>query len=153
VDIGGGMEKLKLRKATADDSEFAYQTKKATFREYLEKASGWNEDEQRRLHQRRFAEHDFQIIEMAGKEVGITAMSRQPDCINLHQLFILPEYQSKGIGEAVLTFIIEDTAASKIPVRLRVLKVNPRALMFYQRLGFKQTGATETHILMERPAE
>ena len=147
------MKNLQIRKATADDSEFAYQTKKSAFRGYLKQVSDWNEDEQRRLHQRRFAEHDFRIIQLSGVDVGILAMSRQPDCINLHQLFILPEYQSKGIGEAVLTFIIEDTAASKIPVRLRVLKVNPRALMFYQRLGFKQTGATETHILMERPAE
>ena len=143
------MGKLKLRKAVADDNEFAYQTKKAAFHEYLKKASGWNEEEQRRLHQRRFGEHDFRIIQLSGVDVGIVAMSRQPDCINLHQMFILPEYQSKGIGEAVLTLIIED-AAAKIPVRLRVLKVNPRALRFYQRLGFKQTGETETHFLMER---
>jgi GNAT superfamily N-acetyltransferase len=131
---------------------FTYQTKQAAFRGYLEQVSSWNEDEQRRLHQRRFGEHDFRIIQLSGVDVGILAISRQPDCINLHQMFILPEYQSKGIGDAVLTLIIED-AAAKIPVRLRVLKVNPRALTFYQRLGFKQIGETETHILMEKPAE
>ena len=147
------MKNLKFRKATADDSEFAYQTKKAAFREYLEIVSGWNEDEQRRLHQRRFGEHDFRVIQLSGIDVGILAMSCQPDCISLHQMFILPEYQSKGIGEAVLPLIIEEAAAANIPVRLRVLKVNPRALRFYQRLGFKQTGETGTHFLMERPAE
>jgi RimJ/RimL family protein N-acetyltransferase len=36
-----------------------------------------------------------------------------------------------------------------LPVRLRVLKVNPRALAFYRRLGFTCTGETETHDLME----
>ena len=94
------MKNLKLRKAAADDSEFAYRTKKTAFREYLEKASGWNEEEQRKLHQRRFAEHDFRIIQLSGVDVGILAMSRQPDRIELYQMFILPEYQGKGIGGA-----------------------------------------------------
>jgi hypothetical protein len=53
------MENLQLRKATVDDSEFVYQTKKAAFRVYVEKVYGWNEDEQRQLHQQRFTAHDF----------------------------------------------------------------------------------------------
>jgi len=49
------MNDLKLRKATTHDSEFAYQTKKTAFREYVEKVWGWDEEEQRKLHERRFA--------------------------------------------------------------------------------------------------
>jgi len=147
------MKNLKLRKAAADDSEFAYRTKKAAFREYLEKASGWNEEEQRKLHQRRFAEHDFRIIQLSGVDVGILAMSRQPDCINLHQMFILPEYQGRGIGEAYMKILIKGAAVPQVPIRLQVLKVNPRAFAFYQRMGFKRTGENDDHFLMERPAE
>ena len=86
------MKNLRLRKATDNDDEFAYQTKKAAFREYVEKTSVWNEDEQRQLHQRRFALHDFRVIQLSDVDVGIIAMSRQPDCIRLHQMFILTEY-------------------------------------------------------------
>jgi ribosomal protein S18 acetylase RimI-like enzyme len=146
------MKNLKLRKATADDSEFAYRTKKAAFREYLEKASGWNEEEQRKLHQRRFAEHDFRIIQLSGVDVGILAMSRQPDRIKLYQMFILPEYQGKGIGGACMKLLIKDAAVAKLPIQLQVLKVNPRAFGFYQRLGFKITGENDNHMLMEKPA-
>jgi ribosomal protein S18 acetylase RimI-like enzyme len=145
------MKNLKLRKATADDSEFAYRTKKAAFREYLEKASGWNEEEQRKLHQRRFAEHDFRIIQLSGVDVGILAMSRQPDRIKLYQMFILPEYQGKGIGGACMKLLIKDAAVAKLPIQLQVLKVNPKAFVFYQRLGFKKNGENVDHILMERP--
>ena len=145
------MKNLKLRKAAADDSEFAYRTKKAAFREYLEKASGWNEEEQRKLHQRRFAEHDFRIIQLSGVDVGILAMSRQPDRIKLYQMFILPEYQGKGIGGACMKLLIKDAAVAKLPIQLQVLKVNPKAFVFYQRLGFKITGENDNHILMERP--
>ena len=144
------MKNLQIRKATADDSEFAYQTKKSAFRGYLKQVSDWNEDEQRRLHQRRFAEHDFRIVQLSGVDVGILAMSPQPDCINVHQMFILPEYQDRGIGRTCLKNLFKEAAAANLPIRLQVLKVNPRAFAFYQRFGFKRTGENDDHFLMER---
>jgi hypothetical protein len=41
------MDNLRLKKATANDSEFAYRTKKAAFRKYVEQVWGWDEEEQR----------------------------------------------------------------------------------------------------------
>lgn len=144
------MHNLRVRKATADDSEFAYQTKKAAFGAYVEQVWGWDEDEQRRLHERRFASQDFQVIQVSGIDVGIMAVVRQADCLKVNQMFILPEYQSRGIGTACMMHIIEDAEASKLPVRLRVLKVNSRAIAFFQRLGFKSIGESDTHVVMER---
>ena len=145
------MNNLRLRKATADDSEFAYQTKKVAFREYAEKVWGWDEDEQRQLHERRFASQDSQVIQVSGIDVGVLAVVRQPDCVKVNQVFILPEHQSRGIGAVCIMRIIEDAAVSKLPVQLQVLKVNSRAFTFFQRLGFGSTGESDTHILMERP--
>lgn len=144
------MQNLKLRKATADDSEFAYQTKKAAFREYVEKVWGWNEDEQRQLHQRRFTSQDFYVIQVSGNDVGVMAIVRQPDCVKVNQMFILPEYQGKGIGAVCMNQIIKEATASRLPIRLQVLKVNHRAAVFYKRLGFRKTGESDTHILMEK---
>ncbi|UCH42866.1 MAG: GNAT family N-acetyltransferase [Dehalococcoidales bacterium] len=145
-----GVSDLRLREATTDDSDFAYQTKKSAFREYVEKVWGWDEDEQRQLHQRRFASQDFRVIQVSGIDVGILAIVRQPDCVKVNQMFILPEYQSRGIGAACIKHIIEDAAVSRLPVRLQVLKVNKRAATFYHRMGFGNTGETDTHVLMER---
>ena len=145
-----GMDNLGLRKATADDSEFAYRTKKAAFRKYVEKVWGWDEEEQRRLHDRRFASQDVQVIQVSGIDVGIVAVVREPDCVKLNQLFILPEYQSRGIGTACMMRVIEDATALGFPVQLRVLKVNSRAVVFYGRLGFGSIGESDTHVLMER---
>ena len=144
------MNDQKLRKAITDDSEFAYQTRKVAFQEYVEQSSGWNEEEQRQLHKRRFASQDFYVIQTSGIDVGILAMSRQPDCIKLYQMFLLPEYQNRGIGAVCMSRIIKEATTSKLPIRLQVLKVNNRAAVFYQRLGFKRTGESDTHILMER---
>ena len=144
------MDNLSLRKATADDSEFAYQTKKVAFKEYVEKVWGWDENEQRQLHERRFASQDFQVIQVSDINVGILAVVRQLDCVKVNQIFIVPEYQSKGIGAACIMRIVEDAAVSKLPVQLQVLKVNSRAVTFYQRLGFRSIGESDTHVLMER---
>jgi GNAT superfamily N-acetyltransferase len=118
------MKNLKLRKATTDDSEFAYQTKKAAFREYVEKVWGWNEEEQRQLHKRRFASQDFYVIQTSGIDVGFLSIAQQPDCIKVYQMFILPKYQSRGIGAVCMNQIIKEATASRLPIRLQVLKVN-----------------------------
>ncbi|MDH4156207.1 MAG: GNAT family N-acetyltransferase [candidate division Zixibacteria bacterium] len=144
------MNDLRLRKATPGDSQFAFRTKKAAFGKYVEAVWGWDEEEQRQLHERRFASQEFQVIQVSDIDVGIFATVRQPDCIRVHQMFILPEYQNRGIGAACMMRIIEEAAASRLPVRLRVLKINSRAIAFFRRLGFRDIGETDNHVTMER---
>jgi len=144
------MKNLKFRQATDSDSEFAYQTKKVALREYVEKVWDWDEDTQRQLHDRRYSSQEFQVVQLSGQDIGILVVVREPACIKVNQLYILPEYQNRGIGEACMIHIIQDAATYNLPVRLQVLKVNNRAKTFYQRLGFQITGQSETHILMER---
>jgi GNAT superfamily N-acetyltransferase len=144
------MDNLTFRKATLNDSELAYQVKKAAFKDYVEKVWGWNEAEQRQLHERRFNFQDVRIIQLGMVPIGIMAVVLCPDCLRLNQLCLLPEYQGKGIGAECMIRIIEKAQRLTLPVRLRVLKVNRRALTFYQRLGFTRTGETDVHILMEK---
>ncbi len=138
-----------LGQATAADSEFAYRTKKAAFGGYVEQVWGWDEAEQRQLHKRRFASQDFQVVRQSGVDVGILAIARKSDCVKVNQLFILPEHQGRGIGAACMMRVIEDATALALPVRLRVLRVNGRAVAFYRRLGFRETGESDTHVRME----
>lgn len=143
------MDRLNLREATAEDSDLAYEIKKAAFRQYVEKVWGWDEEEQRLLHQRRFLAQNFRMIQMSGIDVGLLAVVREPDRVNVKQLFILPEYQGRGIGKACMLEVIREASAHRLPVRLQVLKVNPRALAFYRRLGFQDIAETDTHNQME----
>jgi ribosomal protein S18 acetylase RimI-like enzyme len=145
------MANLSLRPAGPNDSEFAYTVREAAFRAYVEKARGWDEAEQRRLHEQRFAAQDFRIISVAGTDVGVVALVAAPDCLKVNQLFILPEHQGKGVGRACMLLIMEEAQQLRLPVRLRVLKVNPRARAFYERLGFRCTGERDTHDSMQWP--
>ena len=143
------MNSLELRRASASDSEFAYSVKKAAFKEYVDKVWGWDEDEQWRLHEERFKSQDFRVISVAGTDVGIMALVMEADCLKLNQLFLLPEHQGKGTGRACMLRIMEEACALSVPARLRVMKVNQRALRFYRSLGFECIGETDTHHLLE----
>ena len=147
------MEALNIRKAQASDREFVFTVKKAAFQEYVEQVWGWDDSYQRELHDRRFASQDLRIIQFCGTDVGFLATSRSPDTLKVNQLYILPEYQGRGIGSACMTRVLDDASLRQMPVVLQVLKVNPRGVTFYQRLGFIIVGETTTHFLMKKMAE
>ena len=142
---------IKLRKATEADREFTYQTVKSAYRNYVEQVWGWDEEQQRKLQEEWFTPGKFKVILAAGVDVGFLGVVHEPDCIRLKQIYLLLEHQNRGIGTACLTRILEEADALGLPVRLGVLKVNPRAMALYRRLGFQPTGENETHVQMKRP--
>ena len=75
-------------------------------------------------------------------------VARKEDHFDIVEIVILPEYQNQGIGSRVLAEEIAEARSRDVPVRLRVLKES-RAISLYRRLGFKDYGRSETHVLME----
>ena len=141
---------ITLRTACQDDKEFVFQVKRAVMREYIEQTWGWDEDAQRELHDRRFGSQEFQIVSLDGHDVGIMSVVQELDCVFLNQIYILPGYQGQGIGRECLLTVFEEATKLNLPVKLKVLKVNPRAVAFYERLGFTIDGDTDTHLLMQK---
>lgn len=141
---------LHLRKTGQDDKDFAYRVKRAAFKAYVEQVWGWDEATQRKFHDRRFETQDFFVIESNGTDVGVLSMSVEPDCVHVHELYVLPEHQGQGVGGESMSIVIEAGNELGLPLRLRVLRVNPRAAAFYRRLGFAITGRTDTHVMMQR---
>ena len=125
--------------------------KKAAFRAYAELVWGWDEDEQRQLHVRRFREQDYRIINLGGIDIGIISISMQPDCLFVNQIYVLPEHQRQGVGRKCMEYIMKRATRLGLKVRLQVLKVNPRALAFYKSLVFTIAEDTGTHLQMEGP--
>ena len=144
------MEELSFRKAYASDSEFVFTVKKAAFRKYVEQVWGWDDNYQRELHNRRFAAQDICLIQFREVDVGFLATSCTSDTLKVNQLFILPEYQGRGIGSACMARIVDNAVLEGKSVVLQVLKVNTRGIAFYQRLGFTTVGESSTHVQMER---
>ena len=144
------MEELSFRKAYASDSEFVFTVKKAAYREYVEQVWGWNDSYQRKRHNQEFASYDYRIIQFCETDVGFLITSCTPDTLKVNQLFILPEYQGKGIGSACMTRIVNDANLEGKSVTLQVLKVNARGVDLYQRLGFTIVGEDSIYFQMEK---
>ena len=120
-------------------------------REYVLATWGtWNEDVARRRSSEHIAASCTRIIELANTAIGIQVVEREHDCIRLAQLFILPAYQRRGIGSSLIACLLAEAQSARLPLRLRVLRVNP-AFALYQRMGFNVVEATPERYFMEHP--
>ncbi|MFA9381375.1 MAG: GNAT family N-acetyltransferase, partial [Acetanaerobacterium sp.] len=54
----------------------------------------------------------------------------------VEDIYILPEFRSKGLGRAFFKYLLETHHDAK-RVRLEVVKDNTRAIALYEKLGFK----------------
>ncbi|MEM6463316.1 MAG: GNAT family N-acetyltransferase [Pseudomonadota bacterium] len=70
------------------------------------------------------------------------ASTEDGDNIDLHQLYVMPEFQQRGAGALLLDEIIACFPHAK-RVRLEVEALNRGAIAFYERKGFVETGRTE----------
>lgn len=77
------------------------------------------------------------------------------DYIVIHRFCVNPEFQHKGIGFKVCSYILEQAKNDGIKaVRLDVFTQNPYSLRLYEKLGFKTTGFADwrkgTFLLQEK---
>ncbi len=142
--------KVSLRDAHPEDSEFVFSVRRSAFRPYLEQDSGWDDAVERGRHEERFARQRFRVVEVDDEDVGYIATATYsatdvyPESMYLHQLMLPPESQSQGIGASCFRTLCDEARAIGLPLRLNVLKVNPRARQFYERMGCEVIGDTET---------
>lgn len=122
-------------------------------RPHVERAFGvWDEAAQRTRFDETTDPAAHEIVALDGRPVGCQWVREHPDALELVRLYLLPEVQGKGIGTGLVRRLCERAARSGRVVRLRVFRVNP-ARDLYLRLGFGVVGETETHLLMEHPAD
>lgn len=75
---------------------------------------------------------DTWIFEENGVRVGFVSLIEN----ELSGLYVLPDYQGKGYGRAMLNMAVADRGALKLDVFGR----NRSARVFYQKYGFQETG-------------
>lgn len=121
-----------LRKATDNDLDLTYKIKKNALYEYLEMLWGWNEQAQDEFHREHYKKEHFQIIERHEEGIGYLEIENREDHIFLANIMILKLFQGNGIGKIILQDLIKQHSE----IHLEVLKVNKRAIQFYQNLGF-----------------
>jgi ribosomal protein S18 acetylase RimI-like enzyme len=138
-DIG----EVELRQATWEDYDFLYDLLKTAMREHVERIWVWDEHWQRERFERTFDPAENQIIVLHDVDTR-----RHEDEIFLARLYILPEYQGRGIGTQLIESLLVEARQEGLPVTLRVLTGNP-AKRLYERLGFETVEEAVTHYMMK----
>jgi ribosomal protein S18 acetylase RimI-like enzyme len=134
-----------LRHAEARDRDFLYALNEATMRAHVERIWGWDDSEQLAFFDNRFEPGVWQVIQAEGVDVGVLILQDNDDELYLAEIEILPEWQGRGIGSAVVRSLMREAASRQKPLTLRVLHVNQPARTLYERLGFRPFREIETH--------
>jgi GNAT superfamily N-acetyltransferase len=142
-------DSLKTRAAAESDRGFAYEVKRAALGPYVEQVWGWDEPVQQAFHAREWDARRTDIIVIDGEDAGtVQFVRREADCL-LGEFYLLPRFQRQGVGSRLMRRMLATADAEGLPVRLQVIKINP-AKALYERHGFRVSGETSTHFVMER---
>ena len=142
-------DSLSLRRAKTEDAEFVFGVLKETMREYAVATWGtWWEEESQRETAEQVSAGKTEIIELDGVPIGIQFIERSGTHIQLEQLYIVKAFQRRGFGTELLKRLLVEAKESNLPIRLRVLAVNP-AKRLYERLGFVVIQRTPERFFME----
>src|SRR5215469_217813 len=105
-----------LRAATPQDLAFFEHVFFTTQRWIIERLFGWRGDgyERRRL-QRDHPLTDAQIIVVEGHDAGWLIQRKHSNGTEIDGIYILPDFQRKGIGGRILGTIIHDAETAHVP--------------------------------------
>lgn len=85
---------------------------------------------------------EFIVADDGSALLGVAFAQMTGSDVKLHQLYVLPEHQGKGVGQALLEELMGCFPGAK-SVSLEVDEANTGARKFYARNGFVETGRTD----------
>lgn len=139
--------KVKLRPITNDDDQFLLSVYASTREEELSQAEWaegqkemflrWQFDTQRREYSARFPDADYHVILIDERPAGRIWVGSDEEQIRLLDIALLPEFQNRGVGTALLHRLMDQAATAGKALRHMVFMLNSDAHRFYERLGFK----------------
>lgn len=144
--------RLTTRVAQPSEVSFAYDVREKAMRAYEEATWGrWDSIRARKQIEDDIAARSLSIIEIDLQSAGVMRVDEHPTHFHIDQLFLLPEYQSRGVGTQLVEDIVKMARLRNLPVNLWVLKVNP-ARRLYERLGFEVLEQTHASLYLHSAA-
>ena len=127
------MTQFETRPATAEDFHRLLRIRNQVLREYIEHVRGWDETREEARFRRNFKPDTTRVILSGDCVIGFLGVRPENDHLYMAQAYIIPEYQGRGIGTA----LIREVLSRGRPVELWVMKLNTGARRLYERLGFR----------------
>lgn len=143
VPDGGTVE---LRPVSASDDQFLVAIYASTRENELAQAQWvegqkemfirWQFDLQRREYDARFPDAAYHIIVVDQQPAGRIWVGSDDEQIRLLDIALLPEFQKRGVGTALLRRLMDVAAKKGKVLRHMVFVLNNDGKRFYERLGF-----------------
>ena len=133
---------IELQGAKAEDLEELVKIRIAAMRESLEKVGRFDAARARARLTEDFQTKNTTCFLYKTNIIGFIISKQENEEIVINHLYVLPEFQNRGIGKFVLDKIIEQGKNERRNIRLITLKES-RANNFYLKNGFKYLGSLE----------
>lgn len=134
-----------LRPAEHADESLIFESYRLTVGPYIAEAWGWDETYQRKGFWTELPLAGFRIIETGNLFAGALHVVEDDVALHIRMIFLLPGFQRRGIGSALIRDIQEDGRRKGKAVELKVITCNP-ARHWYEQLGF-QAGSERDSLL------
>jgi ribosomal protein S18 acetylase RimI-like enzyme len=140
----------RLRPCTEADHDFCWELRIDSYRAYVERLWGWDEAWQRARFEKSMKDNTIhrRLIERDGEAIGLLELTHEEAVTNIKNIQVMSTSQGAGIGTQVMRGLMADAREAGRDVTLQVFMINPRAWALYERLGFKETGRSATHVHM-----
>ena len=93
-----------------------------------------------------------QVVEVNGQPAGRCVTWAGGSELRLLDISLLPPYRGRGAGRSVLSGLIAQAAADRVPLRLAVWPANHDAIRLYRSLGLRAYDEQHGYLLMQLPA-
>ena len=130
--------------ATRAQGRFPHDFGGAEEAEFREGFAGWTLEQVRG----EVTDSVTSVIELDGRDAGRLRVVRTDDELELSGLQLLPTYQRRGVGGAILRELLAEAEATGRRLVLSVERDNPRARAFYESHDLRVVGETERELVM-----
>jgi RimJ/RimL family protein N-acetyltransferase len=150
--VPDGVDAFELRAAEEHDVPFLTALRRTTMFAHFEN-SGVRIDEVAQQARVLYRLDCARIVRVDGRDIGLLKVCRDAEPWDLVQIQLLPAYQGRGIGGALVEQVLREARAAGVGVVLDVLRANP-ARRLYEQFGFRIQGPAGTEYRMSvTPAE
>ena len=141
-NVGKPFIDIELQGAKAEDLEELVRIRLAAMRESLEKIGRFDAARARARLTQDFRTKNTKCFIYKTKIIAFIISKQENEDIVVSHLYVLPEFQNRGIGKFVLDKIITQGKKEQRNIRLLALKES-RANNFYVKNGFKYHSSIE----------
>jgi GNAT superfamily N-acetyltransferase len=154
----GCLERISLKPASPEDSEFLLLLKASTLPELG--TLGLDADQFRTIvriqiaaqeqeYWRNYPGSAHMIVETGGTRAGRIWVDRSENEIRIIDISLLPEFRRNGIGRRLYEGLIAEAEIARKKLRCSVSRFNGVSLQFHERLGFAVVSGGDMDLELE----